>query len=122
VQPYRWISAVVNWYGVTDERRATVPEVKKIARKGTQLLVDPDTLDRGRALAVVRKVSVATVWRDSIVLDGQEQAHQAELDALAALFKKYDLDPSATLEWMIKKNINADALEGVQKALAEVRA
>jgi hypothetical protein len=102
-----------------------VPAEKKIARKGTQLLLGGDTLDRGRALAVVRKVSVATVWREAIEGEGlapQERQFEKELDALDALFEKYDLDPSATLEWMIKRSVNADTLEAHQKALAELRA
>lgn len=54
---------------------------------GTQLLVSPHTLDRGRALAIVRHERVAEVWRAALEqhgLVGLELLHAVELSALEA--------------------------------------
>ena len=58
---------------------------------GTQLLVSPHTLDRGRALAIVRHERVAEVWRAALEqngLIGLEKQHLKELEELAGKLAK----------------------------------
>lgn len=89
-----------------------MPWEKKGPRVGTQLLVEPATRDRARALAVVAECSVADVWREAIDLHGQEREHRKGIDELLSLFHTLGVEQAAALEWMIRKGINLADLKG----------
>jgi hypothetical protein len=97
-----------------------MPWEKKGPRVGTQLLVEPATRDRARALAVVAECSVADVWREAIDLTGQELAESKRLAELDRLLHTLKVDQTAALEWMIRKSLNLADLKGspeLQQAL-----
>lgn len=87
-----------------------MPVTKREARKGTQLLVDGEVLDEARAIAVVREVSVAEVWRDAIDLSGQSDGYADQLNRLDDWLEKLGVDRSRALEWMVKRGINFEVL------------
>lgn len=95
-----------------------MPVTKKEARKGTQLLVDGDVLDEARAIAVVREVSVAEVWRDAIDLHLQSLENAEQLDKLDDWLGQLDVNRSKALEWMVKHGINFDVLAADEKMTA----
>ena len=99
-----------------------MPWEKKGPRVGTQLLVEPATRDRARALAVVAECSVADVWREAIDLTGQERTFRKGVDELLSLLHTLRVDQTEALAWMIRKGINLADLKGsveLQQELAE---
>ena len=88
-------------------------------KESTQLLVSPHTLDRARALAVVRHESVAEVNRQALEGFGLiklERMHAAELDALStALDERAPGRRSEALHQMIKYKITLAELTKLER-------
>ncbi len=82
-----------------------MPATNKV---GTQLLVSPHMRDRARALAVIRRESVAEIYRTVLdrYLNFMEQEHAAEISALYAEIDRRGLDRGRALEHLINKRIN----------------
>lgn len=82
---------------------------------GTQLLVSRHLRDRARALAIVRRESVAEVYRAALerVFPELERAHAAELAVLYEAFSRLELDRSRALDDMIHKRLTHVRLSGV---------
>lgn len=89
-----------------------MPWEKKGPRVGTQLLVEPATRDRARALAVVAECSVADVWREAIDLTPQERTFRKGVDELLSLLEALGADQTEALAWMIKGGLNLADLKG----------
>jgi hypothetical protein len=127
-----WVSSSLNWFHRTtrqltcelvtcdddtdrntDERRGAVPR-KANPMVGTQLLVPADVRDRARALAIVRKESVADVWRHAIEGGGLSMLEANSRELLNQLRRALDVmgveDVSAALEKMILRRKNLDDL------------
>lgn len=81
---------------------------------GTQLLVSPHMRDRARALAIVRRESVAEVYR--VVLERYlaflEGEHADDLHELHEALDKLGGDRSHALDEMVKKRMDFVRLAG----------
>lgn len=88
-------------------------------KESTQLLVSPHTLDRARALAVVRHEAVAEVNRQALEgggLRSLERQHTDELDALSiALAERAPGRRSEALHQMIKYKITLAELKKLER-------
>ncbi len=82
-----------------------MPATNKVS---TQLLVSPHTRDRARALAIVRRESVAEVNRAALEGNGLtalEGRHRVELEHLFSVLAGMGVDRSAALATMLNRRM-----------------
>jgi hypothetical protein len=91
-----------------------VPATNKV---GTQLLLSPNTRDRARALAIVRKERVAEIYRAALEgagLKGLERQHARELEALDEAIAETNTDKAAVLTLMIRNHWTPAMLDSTE--------
>ncbi len=71
-----------------DRREGMVPDQKKVAKVGTNLLVPPTLLKRAHALAEVRSSSIASVWLAALEGGGIAELEKRYATELAELRKR----------------------------------
>lgn len=87
-----------------------MPAVNKV---GTQLLVSPHTLDRARALAIVRHEQVAEIWRaalDDGGLNGLERQHAEGISRLHAALNVQKVDKTRAFAAMLRGKLRVEDL------------